>query len=211
MSANWRDQTLAIDFSNARPNPVTLKAAGVVAVGRYLTGGGGKAITPAESQSYTAQGIVQWFVMENTATDAEGGHGAGLLAASASAYALATLIGPPAAGQPRYFAADENIDPAAKDAASMARFQAAVAYFVGISRVIDPAVIGAYGNGAFLDFLGACGLASWFWQSSSTSFAGNAQTIPAAHLRQVTGGGPLPQTDLDIIRAADFGQYPRPA
>jgi hypothetical protein len=199
--------TNAIDFSWARPGVPALGGAGIKAVGRYLTGPG-KAATFAEIASYDSAGIVSWFVAENAANDSDSGHSGGILMAAAAAFAVADVIGATAgAVQPRYFAVDENIDPA--NPAHFGALQRCIGYFVGISRVTDPALVGAYGNGALLNYLGAVGLASWFWQSSSSSFAGNGSTIPAAHIRQGFGG-PLPGTDADALLQGDVGQFPRP-
>jgi hypothetical protein len=189
---------VAVDYSFARPSVEALKAADVVAVGRYLSGPG-KAVSGPEVASYDQAGIVTWFVMENSANDASSGHNGGLLAASMSSFALAAVIGSAAAAvQPRYFAVDEAVDPSL-----------VVGYFVGISRVIDPSLVGVYGDGVICNYLGATGLASWFWQSSSSSYPGNQTTIPAAHIRQGLAG-PLPGTDLDTLLQGDVGQYPRP-
>jgi hypothetical protein len=196
----------AIDYSFQKPSAEVQKAAGVVASGLYLTGAG-KATGTLEILALRAVGIVEWFVFENDANDTDGGHTAGIQHAMAARDALDNLIGATSEGsQPRYFAADKNIVPGRS-----VEFQNAVSYFVGISRVTDPALIGAYGNQSFLAFLGACGLASWFWRSNSTSFDGTTTPPPPwLHIEQRYGGSPIPGTDLDVLHQGDIGQYPRP-
>lgn len=185
----------------------------MVASGLYLTGAG-KATATLEVLSLRAQGIVEWFVFEETANDAQGGHTAGILNARLAQTALSTVIGSiNAYKQPRYFAADQNIvcPPNIKTEAQAIVFQNAVSYFVGISRVTDPSLVGAYGNQSFLAYLGACGLASWFWRSNSTSFDGTTNPVPPwLHIEQLYGGSPIGGTDLDNLHAGDFGQFPRP-
>jgi len=189
----------ACDFSSARPTIAQLNGAGIKAVGRYLTGSGGKATTATEVASYVAGGIVVWFVYENLATDAQGGNAGGIAAATAAQVNLSAVIGTPAtANQPIYFAVDENVDPSA-----------VVGYFVGINRVLPQSRVGVYGDGTILNFLGGVGLANWFWQSSSSSYPGNATTIPAAHIQQLVSA-PLPGTDGDQLLQGDIGQFPRP-
>ena len=140
-----------------------------------------------------------WFVYENLATDAQGGNAGGIAAATAAQVNLSAVIGTPAtANQPIYFAVDENVDPSA-----------VVGYFVGINRVLPQSRVGVYGDGTILNFLGGVGLANWFWQSSSSSYPGNATTIPAAHIQQLVSA-PLPGTDGDQLLQGDIGQFPRP-
>jgi len=202
----------AIDYSFEKPTAEAQRAAGVVASGLYLTGAG-KATSPLEILALRSVGIVVWFVFEDTATDAQGGHTAGILNAQAALAALGALK-LPAGGFPAiYFAVDQNIvcPPRINTEAEAIAFQNAVSYFVGISRVMDPALVGVYGNQSFLAFLGACGLASWFWRSDSLSFDGTTNPPPWLHIEQRPTGAPLPGTDLDVLHQGDIGQYPRPA
>lgn len=203
----------AIDYSFTKPTAEAQRAAGVVASGLYLTGPG-KATSSLEILALRSLGIVEWFVFEDLATDAQGGHTAGILHAQAALAALEALNLPGGvARQPIYFAVDQNVvcPPRINAAAEALIFQNAVSYFVGISRVMDPGLVGAYGNQSFLAFLGACGLASWFWRSDSLSFDGTTNPVPPwLHIEQRPSGAPLPGTDLDVLHAGDFGQYPRP-
>lgn len=188
---------IAVDFSDARPSIGELQAAEVVLVIRYLTGAGGKALTLTEMDDYRAVGIVICFVFEISATDAEGGQAAGARNASAALTALRDLG---TVGCPVYFAVDQSIAP-----------ENALAYFDGITSIMQPSQVGVYGEGALCSYLQTEGLATWFWQSESTSFPGNATTLPITHLQQVYNASPVPGTDLDKILKADVGQWPRPA
>lgn len=204
--------TLAVDFSFQKPSPQALLAHGIkIAIG-YLTGAG-KAFTAEQVSAYVDAGLPVVFVYEVTANDVAGGEAGGRLAAAAAAIALANLIGEnEAATVPIYFTVDENV-----------AVGSVVAYFVGINQVLPgfPAVdvgnqadrsrVGAYADGVILDYLGAVGLADWFYQSSSASYPGNKVTIPAAHIRQLPGPSPIPGTDLDTLLQGDVGQYPRPS
>ena len=187
----------AVDFSFERPGAQALKDAGVVAVGRYLTGAG-KAIDGPELQSYLALGIVVWFVFENTATDDQGGAQGGVQNATAASQALQALGLP--VGCPVYFAVDRDLQNPAD----------ALPYFEGIASVRSPSTNGDYGEGALCQLLQDRDLTTYHWQSESTSFPGNTVTLPITHLQQVYNQQPRPGTDLDIILKPDFGQWPRP-
>jgi len=192
--------SIAVDFSFQKPSVATLKAHGVVCVIVYLTGAG-KAITQAEVESYLKAGIVTVFVFEAEANDAAGGMAAGIAHAAQARSAITALLGHGWGDpQPVYFAVDENVPPSA-----------VTDYFVGINRGGFPrALCGAYGDGQILNYLGAAGLAAWFFQSNSKSFPGNATTIPAAHIQQKYNASPIPGTDLDVLLQGDVGQWPRP-
>lgn len=187
---------LAVDFSFSRPTIAQLKAAGVTIVIRYLTGAG-KSIGPAELAGYVDAGLAVVFVFEVTTTDVAGGAAAGTAHAQQALAALAALHIPACVV---YFAVDEDVDP-----------QAALPYFQGITAVLRPSLVGAYAEGALCQLLHDRGLATWFWQTESTGFEGNATTLPITHLQQKFGGSPVPGTDLNIVCKPDVGQWPAPA
>jgi peptidoglycan hydrolase-like protein with peptidoglycan-binding domain len=200
---------IALDFATARPTVAQLEAADVVAVLRYISGP--FAISAAELATYRSAGIVVGFVSEHLATDVEGGFAAGKAHAQADLIALRALSATLAAdfpavepldpqSQPVYYAADQSLPSPS----------VAVPYYLGVNSVIPPAFTGAYGEGALLILLKADRLASWFWQSESTSFDNNATTLPISNLRQFFNRSPIPGTDFDEILTADFGQFPRP-
>lgn len=186
----------AVDFSFARPSISELKAAGVTVVIRYLTGGG-KSIMATELASYLAAGISVVVVFEIQANDALGGHAAGVANAQVALAALKPLG---LTGCPVYFAVDSSI---------MAL--TALPYFEGIATVMQPSQVGVYGEGALCTLLQSDGLATWFFQSSSTSFPGNSTTLAITHIQQKAGASPVPGTDLDILCKPDVGQWPRPS
>ena len=186
---------IAVDFSAARPTIAQLKAAGVTIVIRYLTGTGNKPISPIELAYYATNGICVAFVFEIGSTDAQGGYAAGRANAQSAAGAMAAL----GVTAPIYFAVDQSINP-----------PSAVNYFQGINSVLQPSSVGIYGEGALCTLLQQDGLATWFWQSESTSFPGNSMTLAITHLQQKYNDSPVPGTDLDIIMKSDVGQWPRP-
>lgn len=192
---------IAVDFSFERPSVAALVGANVKIAIRYLTGDG-KAVSQQELSSYAAAGISVAFVYENTANDAVTGLAGGIAAAHLALESLANLGFSQAeiANIPVYFAVDTSVDPSS-----------CTPYFQGITSVIHPSQVGVYGEGALCSLLEAIGLASWFWQSESTSFPGNASTLPITHLQQVFNQSPVPGTDLDYVCKTDVGQVPRPS
>jgi len=187
---------LGVDYSDARPSPASLVAAGVTAVGRYLTGAG-KAIDAAELAALRAAGLEVWFVFEDTGTDAAGGAEAGTTHAMQAGAALAALG--IAGDQPVYFAVDETI-PA----------DTAIPYFQGIAAVRHPTWTGGYGSGAVIQALFDAALIGYGWQSLSTGWADNAAALPVTAIQQSTAQPPVATTDVNVILKSDFGQFPRP-
>lgn len=93
------------DYSFARPSPAALKAAGAVAVARYLTGDG-KALTVSEAAELHAAGIGIVLNFEADAGDALLGAGKGA-ANGQIARAAANALG--AGGLPIYYSVDRDI------------------------------------------------------------------------------------------------------
>jgi Rv2525c-like, glycoside hydrolase-like domain len=187
----------AVDFSFARFSAAQLKAAGVSAAGRYLTGAG-KAISPLELAGLLFGGIEVWLIFENSATDASDGAAVGAQYAQEANVALVALGLPTTT--PVYFSADQDYPNPAD----------AVPYYQGIASVRPGATNGCYGEGALIDLLFSEGLVGYGFESESTSFPGNASASPNAAIWQKVNGAPLSGTDLDVILKADFGQLPRP-
>lgn len=188
----------AVDYSFARYTVAQLKAAGITAVIRYLTGAG-KAISAEELAADLFGGLSVVLVFENSATDASGGFATGAAYARQANAALAALGLP--LSTPVYFAADTDYpNPAA-----------AVPYYQGIASERPGPTNGCYGEGALIDLCFTDGLVGYGWESESTSFPGNGTLDPNVALWQKFSGAPLPSTDLDLIERADFGQLPRPA
>lgn len=185
-----------VDYSSARYTAAELKARGIAAVGRYLTGQ--FAISPVELAELVMGGILVWFIFEDGTSDYAGGVPQGRGDATLANMALANLGIP--SSQPVYFTVDTDV----------ANPEAAVPYFQGIAALRPPATNGDYGEGALAALLAQLGLTAYHWQSESTSFPGNASTLEIADLQQELNGAPLANTDLDDILKTDFGQYPRP-
>lgn len=121
---------LAIDYAWVHPEPAAIKAAGYVAVLRYLSTDPTKNITTAEVEALFAAGLaVAGLVWETTATRATAGEAAGVADAQAAA-AQAAAAGYPG-GMPIYFAVDEDTTWA--DVA--AYFAGVVSFFMGRTRV----------------------------------------------------------------------------
>lgn len=188
----------AVDFSFARYTSAQLKAAGITAVGRYLTGPG-KAISEVELAGFLFGGEQVWLIFENSATDASDGFAVGAQYAAEANAALAALGLP--LSTPVYFSADqEYLNPAD-----------AVPYYQGLASVRPPLTNGCYGEGKLIDLLFEDGLVGFGMQSESDSFPGNATASRNANIWQRPTGAPLAETDNDLILKFDFGQLPRPA
>jgi hypothetical protein len=187
----------AVDYSAARYTSAQLRAAGVTAVGRYITGP--YAITKAELNELVLGGIFVWFVYEYLATDTASGAAGGTAHAQKVNAALVALGLP--VSQPVYFAADTDlVDPTA-----------GVPYFQGIASVRQFTTNGDYGEGALCAILETEHLTRFHWQSESKAFPGNTTTLSITHIQQSVSTPPLADTDLDFLVKPDYGQYPRPA
>lgn len=177
----------AVDYSWARPTIADLKAAGITDVFRYVgPPQWGKTIIQAEYDSLVAGDIRVWLTFENRADDCAGGCTAGRTNA-----ALATKYVPSGYEGPIFFACDESL--------SGRPLAIAVEYLHGACISMgSPAKTGVYGEGALLQAVKDAGYAGFFWQSASTSFPGNATTLPFVQVQQ-TVGSLLPSTDTDLI------------
>lgn len=190
---------IAVDYSDARPSVAELKAAGVSGVLRYLTGGA-KAITPIELAGLLFGGIEVGFVFELGVNDIAGGQAAGAAHAQAAVAALGRLG--VATTSPVYYAVDEDVP----------NPQSAVPYFQGVASIVPPTSIGDYGQGSLALLLSSEGLSHYHWLSESTGFPGYEAALSAGIvcLVQKFDASPIPDTDLDEILMADWGQVPRP-
>ena len=80
-----------VDYSFSRPNIATLKAGGNDWVGRYVTGAGGKALTPGEARAIHNEGMHIALIFEGEAEGALRGSGQGVTDAEAAAAACHAL------------------------------------------------------------------------------------------------------------------------
>lgn len=191
----------AVDYSFSRPSIESLKAAGATAVGRYVgPSGWGKTITQAEYDALVAAGIEVFLVFEENADDASGGYNAGVTNAQ-----LAAQWVPQGYTLPVWAAADTDYQPGPP-------LDTANEYVHGFSTVFGPSRTGVYGEGALIDAAKASGWAlAGGWQSSSSSFPGNATTSPNTSVQQGFDG-PVPGTDADtIVRPLIGSPIPTPS
>lgn len=176
----------AVDYAFQKPTVAQLLSVGVTDVFRYFgPPSWGKTITQAEYDSLVNAGIRVWGVFEATANDSAGGYNAGVTNAK-----LALQYQPNGYTGPIFMACDEDLRGAA--------LTTAVQYIEGASTVLGVHRTGDYGPGALCQATHDAGFATYHWQSASTSFNGNANTLPITHVQQGLGG-PLPGTDADTI------------
>lgn len=179
----------AVDYSFSRPSIAALIAAGVKVVLRYVgPPEWGKTITQPEYDALVAAGITVLLVFEIGTNDSDGGFNAG----TANAHTALQYV-PTGYTGPIFFAADESLNGPGLDTA--------VEYIRGACGAMGGAArTGVYGEGALLTACLDAGWAAWFWQSASTSYPGNATTLPFVQIQQGLGGV-LPGTDADTIHA----------
>lgn len=180
--------SLGADYSWARPGGAALRAAGVVAVGRYLAADG-RGITAAEYQDLRAHGIGLWLVREGSATGMLGGFTQGAADARIAVQQIA------AAGLP----ANSVVHAAADWDVTTAQFGVCDDYMRGFASVIGVNRTGIYAGLHYMNHAHASGLAVSFWQAGATSWNhGEAPQMPINFV-QTTLTPPLPGTDHNYI------------
>ena len=193
------------DYSWARPDPAAIKAAGFVAVCRYISHDRtGKTLTLPEANALHAAGLGIVLNFEDSTRRTEGGLGAGQAdAVFANGYAD-SLGAPP--DVPIYYSVDT-------DPGSPIR-GAVLDYFRGVASVHRrPA--GAYGGAVLVQTVKA--QAPWGWVANAHSWdhGVNGDAI-GAHLHQIYAhpvGTPLiagvsPSAyDVSTVLQANFGQW----
>jgi hypothetical protein len=158
--------TLACDYSFARPSPEAIKAAGYVAVLRYVSHDPAKDLSAGEAAALHTAGLGIGLAWETTATRATQGAHAGVVDGS-DALIEAQALGYPS-GLPIYFAVDENVG-----WASVADYFAALTTVAGL-------VVGIYGSLEIVEAGASAGIA-WRWQAEAWS----GRTVsPVAQLYQ---------------------------
>lgn len=183
--------SLGCDYSWARPGGAALKAAGVVAAGRYLASDG-RGITAAEYQDLRANGIGVWVCREGAATGMLSGFAQGVADAQ-EAERQVSIVGLPA-NIPIYWTADFDIGPGSTYIAP------AESYVDGWNTVIPPGRRGGYGGLWFLNYIRSRGKVDALWECGSTSFRHGVD--PASvhlHIQQTTNTPPVPGTDHNYI------------
>lgn len=190
----------AVDYSYSRPSPAALYAAGIRAVGRYLTdpGSGNKGISQSEWDALTAAGLSVFFVWENGATAALLGHVQGVADAHHAQTNLNNLKGP-SNSRPIYFAVDTDTTAAAVRP-----------YFEGVNSVIGVRRTGVYGSYNVCSDLYTAGLVSKKWQTSAWSNGRRLNTVDVYQYDVDTASNPVilagAHVDRNRIYSSSYGQ-----
>jgi len=204
---------MIVDYSTFRPTIEMLKDAGVTAVGRYIGWDSapgfhltGKNITKAEADALIGNGISVFICFEYAA-------GAALLGAAQGdedgklAGEQLTAYGAPA-DMIVYFAVDIDIpDFAPHSADPKAKLGPAADYFEAINARAPAYNVGVYGGHYAVSRVLSAGLAKMGWQTIAWS---GGQWDSQAVLRQLGTQAWGSNADIDVTRADDFGQWPRP-
>lgn len=187
--AQAKVQMLGDDYSFTHPAIAALKAAGVTAVGRYLSDYAAKNITAAEAAALHAAGIMIWLVWENRKGDALLGAAQGAEDAR-KALAQADALGIPT-NVPIYLATDTD--------ATWAQVQA---YYAG-ARTVLGARVGVYGSYKVTVAARAAGYL-FTWQTEAWSVAPDGVSRlhdPNANVIQlVKATHPVAGTDENVIQ-----------
>jgi hypothetical protein len=188
-------ELLAVDYAWTHPNPAAIRAAGYVAVLRYLSPDASKNLTGAERDAVWAAGLAVGLVWESSATRALSGAPGGAADARA-ANDQADALGVPAT-VPIYYADDTQ------STADQVR-----PYYQGAGSV-GRRPVGGYGDIDVVDPLLAEGIITVGWQTAAWS-AGRVSSI--AHLYQrVTptrpSVGPASSYDENVILRPDWGAW----
>jgi len=186
------------------PSGATVRAAGYVAVIRYLKKHGASGVHVLTAHEYAdkvAHGVSVALIYEAPHPDRMlGGRNAGINDATwALAQARACGI-----ANPRciYFTCDFDVQPA--------QYATIDAYLAGAAAQIALGRVGLYGGVGIIKHAQAHHSAHWFWQTLAWS---RGQQAPGIHLLQRTGTVTVGGVDCDVneIRRTDFGQHPNPA
>jgi len=180
---------LGADYSYARPGGAALKAAGVVAVGRYLADDD-RGITTAEYQELLAYGIGVWLTREGRANGMLGGFNQGSADGQIAVQQIA-LVGLPA-GAVVFATADFDVE-------TDAQFAACDDYLRGFASVLGVARVGIYGGLHYLNHAYQAGLATHFWQAGATSWDHGEQPLMKLDFHQTTQTPPVPGTDHNYV------------
>jgi len=189
----------ALDYSNARPDLDALVAAGIRAVGRYLSpstrNNPGKHLTASELHDLRERGIRVFLLWETTADAARGGHDAGVRDAKAAQAAAAALDLSTSAIV--YYAVDW-------DASGDDIRKRVAPYFGGIGETSPHTRIGVYGGYDVVAYLMDHGYVELGFQTYAWS---GGRWYPGAQLRQIHNGAHIggAEVDQDEIMAEHFG------
>lgn len=179
-----------------------LKAADIVAVGRYLAFlPNGKAITLVEYVELIANGIAVFLVWESSGKSYLGGYGAGYTEGAEARRQARSL------GHPDDCIIYQAVDTDAVMSNTLADYQR------GFNEGGGCGLQGAYGDVAIGEGLLMLDLIAAFWETNARGWAGDAIDDPRAVLVQRYAEvvpGISGSYDVDDVFAVDFGQNPRP-
>jgi hypothetical protein len=177
-------------------------------VGRYL-----RALHPAEVTRLHTAGLQIFSIFQHCNNHPHFFSGPTGTAHAKEAIKQAGAVSQPH-GTPIYFAVDYDpyVSSPAQGGACAApahpgkSVASVTAYFQAVNAEVtkegSPYAIGVYGTGQLLTDLQAAGLATFFWQSMSTAFTGNAHPWPGRNLRQLPRVGvKLAGIDVDLDEA----------
>lgn len=179
-----------LDYSDARPSPAAMRAAGIVGVMRYLSGGHNlKDLTAAEAKALHDAGLTIGLVWETSAHRMDGGAAAGAADAKA-ANAQADALGFPD-DRPIYFANDQNVCT-----------QAHVDYLQAAKNA-SRRPVGPYGSTALIDAGARIGC-RYGWKVATWG----PPTANACLTQEPNVASPVPGTDMNFTHRDDWGQWP---
>lgn len=187
-----------VDFSGQRPDAMTLRAAGISFVIRYVSAGvHAKEITPTEAAYWKANWFGICIIYESTAARALDGRAAGRADAAVALNETAACGGPP--DSVIYFAVDF-------DARTGEDFARLGDYFAGIRSILPPSRIGVYGSYHVVQWAMATMWCDWYWQTYAWS---DGLVAAGIHLYQYKNNVRIGSTAVDLDRAykPNYGQW----
>lgn len=196
--------TWVCDYAWGRPDPAAIKAAGFVAVCRYLSHDmTGKTLTADEAGALHAAGLGVVLNFEDSAGRPLQGAGAGTADAQ-FANDLADQLGAPASC-PIYYSCDT--DPGPQPSLQL------VAYYVAAAAV-GRRPVGVYGGAVLVQFLLNRSIAQYGWTANASSW--DHGVAPVGHMHQLYGhpagtptiAGVSPQAyDTSEVLNPNFGAW----
>lgn len=194
--------TQALDSAYPTWTVDELRAAGIVAVGRYVAfKPNGKVITHDEYVRYLSVGIAVFLVWESSGHSFTGGYAVGY-AEGVEARKQARALGHP----------DERPVFAAYDTGTV-DLNAASAYMHGFNDGGGCGPQGVYADVVVGEHLLGLGLCRMFWETNARGWPGDSIDDPRAVMVQRYAhvvAGVAGSYDVNDVFATDFGQHPRP-
>lgn len=151
-----------VDFAYGRPGAQNILNAGFPGVLRYASRTTSKNLDLAEYQDYISKGVLTHIVYQDGIADHNGGTPAGSDNASRAKIQALNLGWDGHTGCIYFAPFDAN--------ETTATVPLTLAYFRGIRQVLNLENIGVYGDTDTINAVRQANLATYFWQSASTSF-----------------------------------------